>query len=112
MLKSDFAAGLPNTGEGLRCLWLARDIPLPLRSGDKTYTARLAQALAAAGASVTFMGLASSAGSPLPSAEAFESRIEWSIVPGLPTPTPLALASPLPLVAARFGTRQYVRHLE
>jgi hypothetical protein len=58
------------------------------------------------------MGLGSSAVSPLPSAEAFESRIEWSIVPGLPTPTPLALASPWPLVAARFGTRHYVRHLE
>jgi len=47
--------------EGVRCLWLARAIPLPLNSGENTYTARLAQALVAAGASVTFMGLAASA---------------------------------------------------
>ena len=58
------------------------------------------------------MGLDSSAGSSLRLAEAFDSRIEWSIVPGPPTPTPLALASPLPLVAARFGTRHYIQHLD
>jgi polysaccharide biosynthesis protein PslH len=91
---------------------LARTIPLPLNSGDNVYSARLAQALVAAGASVTFMGLAASAASSLPAAEAFENRIEWSIVPGRPNPTVLALASPLPLVAARFGTRDYARQLE
>jgi polysaccharide biosynthesis protein PslH len=73
---------------------------------------RLAQALAAAGASVTFMGLATSAASPARLAEAVASRIEWSIVPGQPNPTVRALASPLPLVAARFGTRLYAQHLE
>lgn len=98
--------------EGPRCLWLARTIPLPLSSGDNTYTARLAQALAAAGASVTFMGLATSAASSLSPAEAFESRIEWSIVPGRPNPTVLALASPLPFVAARFGTQEYAQRLK
>jgi glycosyltransferase involved in cell wall biosynthesis len=66
----------------------------------------------AAGASVTFMGLATSAASSLRPAEAFESRIEWSIVPGRPNPTVLALASPLPLVAARFGTRDYAQHVK
>jgi hypothetical protein len=107
------AAGLSNPeAEGPRCLWLARTIPLPLSSGENIYTARLAQALVAAGASVTFMGLATSAGSSLPAAEAFESRIEWRIVPGRPNPTVLALASPLPFVAAQFGTRDYAQHLE
>jgi polysaccharide biosynthesis protein PslH len=101
-----------NLKKGLRCLWLAREIPLPLRSGDKIYTARLAQALVTAGASVTFMGLATSAASSLRPAEAFERRIEWSIVPGRPNPTVRALASPLPLVAARFGTRDYAQHLK
>ncbi len=105
-------AGSFDLQEGLRCLWLAREIPLPLRTGDKTYTARLAQALAAAGASVTFVGLATSAASSLRPAEAFENRIKWSIVPGQPNPTVLALASPLPLVAARFGTRDYAQHLK
>ena len=61
---------------------------------------------------MTFMGLATSAASLLPAAEAFESRIDWSIVRGRPNPTVLALASPLPLVAARFGTRNYARHLK
>ena len=107
------AAGLSNSeAEGLHCLWLARELPLPLTSGDKIYTARLAQALVAAGVSVTFMGLASSATSSLRAAEAFEGRIEWIIVPGRPNPTVLALASPLPLVAARYCTRNYVQHLE
>jgi glycosyltransferase involved in cell wall biosynthesis len=57
------------------------------------------------------MGLATSAASSLQPAEAFENRIEWSIVPGGPNPTVLALASQLPLVAARFGTRVYAQHL-
>ncbi len=106
------AAGSSNPEpEGLRCLWLARAIPLPFNTGDNLYTARLAQALVAAGASVTFMGLATSAASSRRAAEAFEDRIEWSIVPGRPNPTVLALASPLPLVAARFGTRDYSQHL-
>jgi polysaccharide biosynthesis protein PslH len=90
---------------------LARAIPLPLSSGENVYTARLAQALAAAGASVTFMGLATSAASSLPAAEAFESGIEWSIMPGRPNPTVLALASRLPFAAARFGTRDYAQHI-
>jgi polysaccharide biosynthesis protein PslH len=58
------------------------------------------------------MGLASVAAPSLQSAEAFESRIEWSIAPGRPNSNVLALASPLPLVAARFGTREYARHLK
>jgi glycosyltransferase involved in cell wall biosynthesis len=107
------AAGSSNPEtEGLRCLWLAREIPLPLSTGDKTYTARLAQAVVAAGASVTFMGLATSAASSRQTAEEFEDRIEWSIVPGRPYPSFVALASPLPLVAARFRTRDYAQHLK
>jgi hypothetical protein len=61
---------------------LARELPLPLTSGDKIYTARLTQALVAAGVSVTFIGLASSAISSPRAAEAFEGGIEWIIVPG------------------------------
>jgi polysaccharide biosynthesis protein PslH len=99
-------------GEGQRCLWLARAIPLPLSSGENVYTARLAQALVAAGASVTFMGLADPAAPLLQRAKAFERRIEWSVVPGRPKPTVLALASPLPFAAAQFTTRDYAQHLE
>jgi polysaccharide biosynthesis protein PslH len=98
--------------EGLRCLWLAREIPLPLNTGDRTYSAQLAKALTAAGASVTFMGFSTSAASSRLAAEAFENRIQWRIIPGRPNPTIIALASPLPLVAARFGTGNYVRSLK
>jgi glycosyltransferase involved in cell wall biosynthesis len=91
---------------------LARTIPLPLSSGENVYTARLAQALAATGASVTFMGLANPAVPSLQPAKAFESRIEWSVVPGWPKPSVLALASPLPFAAARFATCDYAQHLE
>ena len=67
------AAGSSNPEmECLRCLWLARAVPLPLATGDNVYTARLSQALVAAGASVTFMGLASSAVPSLRPAEALE----------------------------------------
>jgi glycosyltransferase involved in cell wall biosynthesis len=95
----------------LRCLWLARALPLPLNRGDNVYSARLAQALAAAGVSVTFIGLAGPASSAPALAEAFDSTIEWCIAPGRTNPTVRALASRLPLVAARFGTRRYARHL-
>ncbi len=106
-------AGLPNPeGGGQRCLWLARTISLPLSSGENKYTARLAQALASAGASVTFMGLANPVAPWLQRAQAFESRIDWRVVPGRPTSTVLALASPLPFAAARFTTHGYAQHLE
>jgi glycosyltransferase involved in cell wall biosynthesis len=58
------------------------------------------------------MGLATSTAASRPAAEAFEDRIEWSIVPGRPNSTVLALASPLPLVAARFSTRYYAQQLK
>jgi polysaccharide biosynthesis protein PslH len=103
---SDAAAKAPS------CLWLARTIPFPLSTGDNVYSARLAQALAAAGASVTFMGLANAAAASLQPAPTFESRIEWNVVPGRPNPGVLALASPLPHVAARFSTRDYGQHLD
>jgi glycosyltransferase involved in cell wall biosynthesis len=111
-LRPDLMGSSNPEPDCLRCLWLAREIPLPLSTGDKTYSARLAQALVAAGTSVTFMGLAASGASSRPAAEVFEDRIEWSIVPGRPNPTVLALASPLPLVAARFGTRDYAQDLK
>jgi glycosyltransferase involved in cell wall biosynthesis len=101
-----------NLKDDLRCLWLAREIPLPLRFGDRVYTAQLAQALVAAGASVTFMGLATSTASCLQAAQAFENRINWKIVPGRPNPTAVALGSLLPVVAARFATRAYAQQLD
>lgn len=41
-----------------RCLWLARELPFPEDSGDRLYSSRMVQALAAASADLTFAGLA------------------------------------------------------
>ena len=38
-----------------RCLWLAREMPLPMLSGDRVYTCGLAEALAGTGVAVTFL---------------------------------------------------------
>ncbi len=40
---------------GIRCLWLAREMPYPLVSGDRVYSAGLSAALAQSGVQVTFL---------------------------------------------------------
>jgi glycosyltransferase involved in cell wall biosynthesis len=47
-----------------RCLWLARELPFPQDSGDRIHSARLALALAEAGAEITFAGLHGGDASP------------------------------------------------
>lgn len=88
-------------GSRLRCLWLARSMPFPATAGDRIYSAKLATALAAAGADVTFVGLGGEA--PPPPVEG----ITWHIVPGGQRGRLAALASPMPLVAARHATWTY-----
>lgn len=84
-----------------RCLWLARTLPFPLTAGDRIYTAKLAGALASAGVEITFAGFAGDApAQPIPG-------ITWHIVPGGPRGRVQALASPMPLVAARHDTPGY-----
>ncbi|MBB5693915.1 glycosyltransferase [Muricoccus pecuniae] len=85
----------------LRCLWLARSMPFPWTAGDRIYTAKLAGAFAAAGVDVTFVGLEGEAPpAPMP-------NIRWHIVPGGQGGRVGALASPMPLVAARHATAAY-----
>jgi glycosyltransferase involved in cell wall biosynthesis len=85
----------------MRCLWLARAMPFPLTSGDRIYTARLAEAVAAAGAHVTFVGLdGMAAPAPLPG-------ITWHVVPGGPRGELRSLLSTLPMVAERHRTAAY-----
>lgn len=84
-----------------RCLWLARSLPFPLTAGDRIYTAKLAGALASAGVEITFAGFAGDApAQPIPG-------IAWHTVPGGPRGRVPALASPMPLVAARHDTPAY-----
>ena len=85
----------------LRCLWLCRVLPFPLTSGDRIYSARLAGALAAAGADVTFAGLMmDTPPTALPG-------VEWHAVPDVPRSNFAGLFSLMPLVAARHATPVY-----
>jgi hypothetical protein len=83
------------------CLWLARTMPYPRTSGDRIYTGKLAEALAASGTAITFMGLAGGA-DPEP-----VNNIAWHIVPGAPRSLVGSLLSTLPLVSARHATTTY-----
>lgn len=84
-----------------RCLWLARTLPFPWTAGDRIYTAKLAGALGSAGAEVTFAGFAAEVPpQPMPG-------ITWHVVPGQPRGRLPALASPMPLVAARHDVPAY-----
>lgn len=90
------------------CLWLSRTIPFPLISGDRIYSAKLAEALAATGVAVTFMGLIGDS-PPAPI-----NNIEWCTVPGKPRSRVVSLLSTIPLVGARHSTPEYkaeLRHL-
>jgi glycosyltransferase involved in cell wall biosynthesis len=91
--------------QSIDCLWLARAMPFPLTAGDRIYSAKLAAALADAGASVRFAGLAAGA-----SPDAVPG-VEWHIVPGQQRSQVGSLLSTLPLVAARHATPAYRRHV-
>ena len=89
----------------MRVLWLARNLPFPLVTGDKIYTAKMAEALAAAGAQITFAGYPSAApAEPV-------SGIAWHPVPGGPKNNWRAALDPRPLVAARHLTKRYRKHV-
>ena len=53
--KSYTPASVPESDK-LKCLWIGRNIPYPLDEGAKVYSAKLAESLAAAGASIRFLG--------------------------------------------------------
>jgi polysaccharide biosynthesis protein PslH len=89
----------------MRVLWLSRVIPFPQVSGDRVYSAHLAQALAAAGGELTFVGLQPQRH------EAPSCAIRWSAVPAQPRPALRALFSRYPLVAAAHAVPEYVRRV-
>jgi glycosyltransferase involved in cell wall biosynthesis len=103
MHVSTFA--ISNTGRELRGIWLAREIPFPLDSGDRVYSAQLAKALADAGAKVTFVGLMR----PDRAEPPVEWPVRWMEVPGSRTGKLRALLSRMPLVAATHATIPYRR---
>lgn len=87
-------------------LWLGRTIPLPLNAGDRIYSAQLAGAVARQRARVVFLGL-QNPDEQTGSLTELEARVCWKLVPGTPKARPLSLLSSLPMVGARFATRNY-----
>ncbi|HEY5807686.1 MAG TPA: glycosyltransferase family 4 protein [Povalibacter sp.] len=86
----------------MRCLWIGRHIPYPLDSGVKVYSAKLAGSLAAAGASVRFLGPGNTDAVPESAA-----GVEWVAVPNDKRNEILALFSRLPNGAAIDATQAY-----
>src|SRR5271165_4000475 len=89
----------------LTCLWLARMIPFPLISGDRKYSAKLAEAFAATGVAITYLGFGG--GSPPQHID----NVDWYTVPGKPHGRVVSVLSMMPLVGARHSTSQYKNEL-
>ncbi len=91
---------IDETAAVLRCLWVARELPFPTNTGDRIYSAQLAQALARSRVDLTYLGLAASDPRDLP----MGAGPTWSGVPGVKKSYWLALFSRYPLVAAAHST--------
>ncbi|MBR1279657.1 glycosyltransferase family 4 protein [Bradyrhizobium sp. AUGA SZCCT0283] len=83
-------------------------MPIPLNAGDRIYSAQLAGAAARQGAHVAFLGL-KNPDDPTGSLADLEPRVRWKVVPGTPNAKLIALLSNLPMVGARFATKEYRR---
>lgn len=87
----------------LKGLWLAREFPHPLDTGDRIYTAQLIKAVREAGCDLTLVAIPQEGVDRMPD--------EWGVhcvpVPGGRTPSWRALLSPMPMVAAAHATPAY-----
>ncbi|HZF15733.1 MAG TPA: glycosyltransferase [Steroidobacteraceae bacterium] len=97
---------MPASESTLRCLWIARYIPHPMDAGAKVYSARLAESVAATGASVRFLGFGRVSAVPP------QSRIEWVAVPGEKRGRAPAFFSTLPVAAATDATSAFATELD
>jgi len=95
----------PASGRPWRCLWIAREMPFPMNSGDRVYSAGLAEALAATGVEVVFVAQREgSTGSRVPSS----GPVRWYPIEGRPHhPVRVALVSSLPLAAGIRATPSF-----
>lgn len=87
---------------GLKCLWISRYVPYPLDGGAKVYSAKLAESLAAAGATVRFLGFGDTHAVPHDAA-----GMQWVGVPHGKRNEIAALFSALPNAAAIDATSTY-----
>jgi glycosyltransferase involved in cell wall biosynthesis len=91
-----------------RCLWLARELPFPQDSGDRIHSARLALALAGAGADITFAGLHTADVAPDVPAVG-DTPLVWHGITSGRRSMLRALASLQPLQSAIHATPAYAR---
>lgn len=91
--------------KAMRCLWLAREVPFPINSGDRAYSGNLAAAFAQAGVELHFLGLSPSEEPQAPAG----LGIRWIQVAQSKRPYPLAIFSRYPLVTAAHATARH-RH--
>lgn len=87
---------------GLKCLWISRYVPYPLDGGAKVYSAKLAESLAATGATVRFLGFGDTDAAPEDA-----TGMQWVGVPHGKRNEIAALFSPLPNAAAIDATSAY-----
>jgi glycosyltransferase involved in cell wall biosynthesis len=90
----------------MKCLWIARYMPYPLDAGAKVYSAKLAEALSAAGATVRFLGYGS------PDAAPRNCGVEYVSVGSSQRSQFAAIVSHLPIAAAIDATSEYASLLE
>ncbi len=89
----------------LRGLWFARELPFPVDTGDKIYSANLAKALADTGVDLTLVGIRPESDPLVPQ----DWPIKWEVVPGKGRSSIRSLFSRMPLVAAAHATAEYRR---
>ncbi len=87
----------------MRCLWIAREMPFPLDSGDRIYSANMIAALADAGSDVHVVGHLTGG----PPARWRTPQIHWHVVPGGRPSNARAVLRTLPLFAAVQDTRNF-----
>lgn len=90
----------------MKCLWIGRYMPYPLDAGAKVYSAKLAEALAAAGASVRFLGFGRADAAPA------DCGVEYVPVGAEQGNQIAAMLSRLPIAAAIDATEAYRNLLE
>lgn len=90
----------------MKCLWIGRYMPYPLDAGAKVYSAKLAEALATAGASVRFLGFGAPTTGPR------DCGVDYVPVGGDPRSQMAAMFSRLPIAAAIDSTNAYRDLLE
>lgn len=92
----------------INCLWIARELPFPLDSGDRIYTALLSASMARAGVDVQMTGHMPADGAGPPA----DWPVGWIPVGGGKLPQKRSVLGALPLAAAIHPTQAFRAELD